>query len=150
MSILMKEDNEDETSTEFVAKGVSESNNGIIFYKGISNSYLDIKANDLKNSYIMTEDYEFYFISKIYKHYSILKCEAYKMNVYNTLKVKMNQKTRIIPHIFHTKKEYRLISFNVDKIKEKVIFLSEFIEKSPVIDDNSKGFIVRTIYKYHN
>lgn len=79
----------------------------------------------------MSTDYKFYSIYRIYKEDDTIMIDAFEMITSQTMLFKFSSKTYSIPHIFHSKIEYKLCTLNVDTIGEKVIFLPEFMQMIP-------------------
>ena len=153
MMIMLKDELSDDT-IEFSTRGVSVREDGKECFHSIKNKYWLIKskeANDTeKDCYVMTSDYRFFLIKRIFKENNCIMCDGFEVVAEQTLQLIMGGKRRSIQHIFHAKIVYQLTTFNAQMIGEKVIFIPEFEDKSSQISNSSIGFVIRTVYKYHN
>lgn len=152
MVIMVKDDGVLDLGNEFECKGAGTTEGACEYFNSIQNKSMTLKTrtNGLKDSYIMTKDYKFYSISKIYKEDNLTKIDVLEVVADQTILFKLGGKVYSVQHIFRAAVKFQISTLNVSDIAEKVIFLPKFDQNSSIISNSSKGFIIRTIYKYHN
>lgn len=147
MARVKEKEIENEESNEWKVLGNPIFDLGLETYKGVKKSNMDIKGNQ---SYVMLNDGRFVVVAKIFKENQSIKCSGFELKNCGNLKFRMTNKVFPIEHILFGEVIYRSFEFELDSIEEVIFFIPKFGKDSSSFVDHLKGFIIRTIYSFHN
>ena len=148
LMIIVKE-GQNTAESEWACQGCPVNEFDQICFKSIKKANLVVRS---EKSYVKLADGRFFKINKLFKErgQENIMCEGFEIVIEGNIKFQLASRLYSIEHILSGEINYQTVVFNAQSIEESVFFVPKFQQNSSSFISLSKGFVVRTIYQFHN
>ena len=144
-------------SDRFQVKGRARQIGAKCYHRAIKKDGLHVTCSRFNTSrtkkdfYIIDENNKCFSIRAFFVVGREIFCEAFEIILGSNIAFRINSKERSVPHIYtNCSIQSQLVEFNVESIREKVLFIQNFDQGSSNCSNVLKGDVIRSIHPFFN